>query len=1085
MLRYVLFATLLLVQILPAASRFERYALILEEPSVVERLAKEGRLGRHAAATASVEGVRATQRRLETSLESRGVHITGSTQRILNAVYVQASRDEAAGLAGLPGVSRVVRMMPVKRQMNRAVELVNAPGAWAGLEGMDNAGTGVKIAVLDTGIDHEHPAFQDSSITAPGGYPRCAGDDCDYASDKIIAVRSYVDLLIWANRPDLSRPDDRTPRDRVGHGTAVAMVAAGWPSAGPAANVSGVAPKAFLGNYKIFGSPGVNDVTFDDVILAALEDAVQDGMDIAILAVGRAAEWAPDDRGAACGVDGNLPCDPRAAAVENAVRAGLTVVVPSGNDGDLSGSGSRFPAESSINTPGTSPSAITVGAVTNGHVFYNSVKTTGDDAPSNLRWMKALFGDGPRPANPLTAPARDVADSEPNALACSPVGAGTLAGRIALVDRGECSFVTKVNNVQKAGALGAIIVNPASDFIIPMTGLIDTGIPAVMIGSTDGGNLRTFLDSNQDRPVTLDPALDELDAFADEVAYFSSRGPSIGENSIKPELVAPGTDLYMATQKYDPNGDMWDPSGYTAAQGTSFSTGFVAGAAAIAKQVNPGFGPAQIKSAVVNTTGPKDELLDFDENGAVVPVTVKAVGAGKLNMEQVIKTTVTADPATISFGAIGGTLPSRGVLITNHGGTLASLNLVVDGPDARISLSTTALTLAPGASEQVTVSVNEMPPAGSYDGYIVVSGGGITIRIPYLYMKGDGVPFNVVPLGGVDFVGNVNEWIDHLEFNLTFKVLDRYGVPVASAPVLFHSTLGGGVIELATETTDHLGIAAANATLGPSPGEQAFTGEVENRQGLVALFNGRAKLRPAITQGGVVNAASNLAGAGLAPGSYISIYGSSLSEALRIFSTPYLPLSLAGVSVSFDANGISIPGRLHFVSGGQVNVQIPWEFVGENSVQMKVSTGPLTESALYDVPLKDHSPAFFEIQDLGGSGRVIVAALDGGFQVISSTNPAKRGQVVQLFANGLGPVDNPPPSGEITPPSPLARTLENAQVTIGGQGASVSFSGLAPFNVGLYQINVEVPAGLAPGLYEVVITIGGVVSKTAQIYVGD
>lgn len=1086
MLRHALAFTVLLLLSPPssAASRHDRYALILDEPPVAEQMAKEGRPARHAAAAGpEVERLRARQRDLEKTLAAREIDVTGATQRILNAVFVRAARSQVPALKALPGVRRVVRMMPLERQMNRAVEIVRATAAWSRIGGMENAGAGVRIAVLDTGIDHEHPAFQDPALDSPPGYPVCAGDDCNFANNKIIAVRSYVDLLVLPGLPEISRPDDLSPRDRVGHGTAVAMVAAGMPSTGPAATASGVAPKAFLGNYKIFGSPGVNDVTFDDVILQALEDALVDGMDIAVLPVGRAAEWMPSDRGEICGIDGDEPCDVRAAAVETAVSAGLTVVVPAGNDGDLGPAGARFPTEASINSPGTAPSAITVGATTNSHIFFNLVKVA--SGPSSLQEILALFGDGPTPAAPLTAPLRDVGAAEPNARACSPVGAGTLTGAIALVDRGDCSFATKIINVQNGGAVGAIIINTDSDFIFPMVDLIDTGIPAVMIGNTDGEDLRSFVNSNPDAPATLDPALVAVDSFADDIAFFSSRGPNIEGNSIKPEIMAPGTDLYMATQTFDPNGDMWNPSGFTAAQGTSFSTGFIAGAAAIAKQQNPFFGPAELKSAVVNTATPRDQLADFDENGTQIPVSVKAAGAGRLNMELAARTTVTANPATLSFGAINGDLPSRGLVITNHGGSPANLTLAVDPPDQRITLSSTALNLAPAGSEQISVSVNADPPPGAYEGSVVVTGGGTVIRIPYLYLKGDGVPFSVTPLAGVDFIGNVNEWIDQVEFNLSFKVLDRHGVPVGGVPVLFRSVLGGGTIALATEFTDEIGIAAANATLGPNPGEQEFTGEVENRDGLVAIFSGRAKLRPVINQGGVVNAASFETGEGLAPGSYISIFGSSLSEAFRTFNTPYLPLSLAGVSVSFDSQGTSLPGRLHFVSSGQVNVQVPWELMGRNSVQVKVSTGPLTESSLLTVPLKNHSPAMFEIADPGGSGRVVAAALDGGFQVIGSTNPARRGQVVQLFVNGLGPVDNTPPSGEITPASPLARTLETPTVTIGGWDSSVQFSGLAPFNVGLYQVNAEVPTGLSPGLYEVVITIGGVQSKSALLYVGD
>ncbi|HFB97645.1 MAG TPA: hypothetical protein ENJ62_00745, partial [Bryobacterales bacterium] len=179
------------------------------------------------------------------------------------------------------------------------------------------------------------------------------------------------------------------------------------------------------------------------------------------------------------------------------------------------------------------------------------------------------------------------------------------------------------------------------------------------------------------------------------------------------------------------------------------------------------------------------------------------------------------------------------------------------------------------------------------------------------------------------------------------------------------------------------------------------------------------------------------------------------------------------------------PGRLHFVSGNQINVQIPWEVQGRNSVLVKVSTGPLTESALYTLPLNKYSPAFFEIPDLGGTGRQLVAALDEAYQVVSSTNPVQRGRVVQLFANGLGPVTNTPPSGEISPANPLSETTETPVVTIGGQNAPVQFSGLAPGNVGLYQVNVVVPEGLGAGLHEVVLTIGGIDAKPVLLYVKE
>jgi uncharacterized protein (TIGR03437 family) len=113
----------------------------------------------------------------------------------------------------------------------------------------------------------------------------------------------------------------------------------------------------------------------------------------------------------------------------------------------------------------------------------------------------------------------------------------------------------------------------------------------------------------------------------------------------------------------------------------------------------------------------------------------------------------------------------------------------------------------------------------------------------------------------------------------------------------------------------------------------------------------------------------------------------------------------------------------------------------------------------------------------------VVAALDSNFQVIGASNPARRGQVVQLYANGLGPVSNQPASGDPAPASPLAETKSAPVVMIGGQQAAVSFSGLAPGFAGLYQINVTIPQNLAPGNQPVTVAIGGQTSKASSIVV--
>jgi minor extracellular serine protease Vpr len=167
---------------------------------------------------------------------------------------------------------------------------------------------------------------------------------------------------------------------------------------------------------------------------------------------------------------------------------------------------------------------------------------------------------------------------------------------------------------------------------------------------------------------------------------------------------------------------------------------------------------------------------------------------------------------------------------------------------------------------------------------------------------------------------------------------------------------------------------------------------------------------------------------------------------------------------------------LIYVSPTQVNVQVPWELQGQSSVQMKINVD-YTSSNVVKVALADYSPALFE------AGAGVVAALNGDNRVVTSTNPARRGQTIQLFANGLGPVTNQPATGDPASGTSLAQTKSPATVTIGGQQATVSFSGLAPGFAGLYQINATVPAGLSAGNQTISVSIGGKTSKTSGIIV--
>ena len=730
----ILAMALLGASLLPAQAARNRYALILEDSPVAAQLSRQR--------MAQPEGAnyrRTLQQRQQSvrgELARRGIVPTGSVTTLLNAVFVVAPADSVADLQSIPGVKSVVPIRIYHRKLNRATALVNAPAAWSALGGVNNAGAGVKIAILDTGIDQQHPAFQDPSLPMPAGYPRCNGDDCAFTNNKVIVARSYVRELAAGSSPTNpaadSRPDDYSPRDRIGHGTAVASAAAGHTNTG-LVTFSGVAPAAYLGNYKIYGSPQVNDFTTDDVIIQALDDAMNDGMDIVSFSSGGPAFTGPLDTGAACGLNPGVPCDLSAQAFENASKAGMVIVVAAGNEGS---DGNNYPTFSSISSPADSPSVIAVGATTNSHTFAEIVDVPGR---ADLQNLTADPGDSLVPTGVVRDPLVDVSVFGGGRLGCSAFPAYSLDGMIALIQRGTCAFATKAQNARDAGAVGVILYMADASPLISPSGLTSVVIPVTMISLADGQSLVDYAASVWPPLADINPHGVETEATPNLVVGFSSLGPS-ADVGLKPDLVAVGGNwnnigsMYLAAEKYDPLGDLYSADGYATADGTSFSTPLVSGAAALVKQKNPGFTAAQVKSALVNSAS---TAVTHDDSGDSVDV--RWVGAGILAADTAVAATVTSDPATISFGSIqqGTLLPMTRTFTIKNSGT-ASVNLSLAATPAAASgaasltVAPPSATLAPGASVIAVATVSgSVPAAGAYSGVITVQGGPNSLRIPY------------------------------------------------------------------------------------------------------------------------------------------------------------------------------------------------------------------------------------------------------------------------------------------------------------------------------------------------------------------
>jgi minor extracellular serine protease Vpr len=1056
-----LFFVLALAAVAQPGGRLAEYAVILQDSPVAQttqsRLALQG-----PQAKAQLAKIRNAQSGVIAELTRRKVPVHALGQMLVNAIFVSATPQTAAELRNIPGVAHVVPTPPMYMDLDTALDLTNVSTAWSAVGGASNAGAGIKIGVIDSGIDQNHPGFQDPSLNPPAGFPKCGGSDCAYTNNKVIVARSYVSMVAAPSDPTdpmgTAWPDDLSPRDRQGHGTAIAMIAAGAQNNSPRGSIQGVAPKAFLGNYKVFGSPGVNYWGTVDAVVQALQDALNDGMDVVTLSMHEGdPEWAGplDVDQQACGGQ----CDVMVQAVENAVKNGLVVVVAAGNDGNVSGKAQTL---ATIHTPGTAPSAITVGATMNSHVLYQSLVVSG------MGNIQALFGDGPHIA--VSGPVIDVATLGNDGLACSALPAGSLANAIALIQRGTCFDSDKIISAQNAGAIGVALYLPSGQNTpFSSLGVQDTGIPTVVIGNNDGVAVKSYVSSHSNTTVTFDPTFHASNTTANAMWPASSRGPSIGTFAntattvIKPELVAPGADLYTAAQKYDPNGPVYNASGYAGVTGTSYAVPMVAGAVALVKQkFGSGITAAQIKSLVVNTA-----TQDVTDQGGTA--SIDAAGAGKLSAGDAVNASATLVPDTIEFGAVASTTVSisRTVAITNMTASSATFSIAVNQPNASASVkvSPSSLTLPAGQSNTITVTLSgSRPNPGSYDGFLVVSTAGKKdLHLPFQYLVGSGLASDVFPLccGNFLFSTGMQQRL------FPMRLIDSAGVPVQAAPLLFSVTKGTAKVDVGDSGTDLLGTGYVAIDFDSVPGEQVITGT----SGLLTqTWDGVTMPFPVISNGGVVDAATFQTGQGLAPGSYISIFGSGLSDSRQVVSTPYLPISLSTISVSFFGGGLSVAGHLHFVSPGQVNVQIPWEFAGQSSVTLKVNFGGL-ESNLITVPLNSYSPGVFPGP----------AVQDSKYQLITASNPAQKGQTIIIYANGLGPVSNQPASGDPSPGQALATTNVQPTVKIGGVAAKVDFSGLTPGFVGLYQINAEVPPGAPSGPQPLVVTVNGIDSKPVTL----
>jgi uncharacterized protein (TIGR03437 family) len=232
-----------------------------------------------------------------------------------------------------------------------------------------------------------------------------------------------------------------------------------------------------------------------------------------------------------------------------------------------------------------------------------------------------------------------------------------------------------------------------------------------------------------------------------------------------------------------------------------------------------------------------------------------------------------------------------------------------------------------------------------------------------------------------------------------------------------------------------------------------------------------------------VNAASSQQG--LAPGSIASLYGTNLvGVTAKADSAPPLPFTLGGTALTIPG---LFPVALFYVSPLQIDFQVPFiQVFGSTQLPLTVTQAQL--STTFNVTLVPYAPALFTTNSQGtGQAAALIAnspSLAAPTGAFPGSRPAQPGEIVSVFCTGLGYVSNPPDPGAPALSSILSNTLVTPAVTLGGQSVTVSFSGLAPGYVGLYQVNIRIPTGGVSGsAVPMVLSIGGATSNTATIAV--
>jgi len=625
---------------------------------------------------------------------------------LFNGFSIEADPAERTKLARLAGVKAVypVELMEAPKVERADVGSVADMASAIAMTGVNVAhaqygltGAGVKVGIIDSGVDIDHPDFGGTGVNGATPFPNA----------RITHGWDFVgDAFNGGNTPT----QDNRPDDCGGHGTHVAGIV------GANGTVKGVAPGVTFGAYRVFGCGGS---TTADIMLAAMERAAADGMHVVNMSIGSSFQW---------------PQYPTAQAADRLVKKGVTVVASIGN----SGANGLYAA----GAPGVGKKVIGVASFENSHISLPQFTVSPDNAP--IGYSQASGS----PAAPTSGSAEMARTGTPSSTAdgCSPLPAGSLAGKVALIRRGTCAFYDKAFNAQNAGAIGVVLYNNAPGRISPtVAGTPAITIPVVSVSDTEGVLINNRLALG---PVTMTWAAG-LGKFTNplggRIATSSSYGLA-GDLSLKPNIGAPGAMIYSTYPL--------EAGGFATLSGTSMSSPHVAGIAALLLQARPNTPASGMMARLQNVADPKawqgNPALGFLDQ-------VHRQGAGMADIVGALQAKALVEPSELSLGESEGGPATRSLNVRNTSNaaqtyTLSHVPALATGPNsftvqafnapATVAFAADTITVAAGATATVQVTITAptvLAERSLYGGYLVLTpaDGGEVLRVPYAGMTGN------------------------------------------------------------------------------------------------------------------------------------------------------------------------------------------------------------------------------------------------------------------------------------------------------------------------------------------------------------